>query len=91
MSARCRSEGVGSGSAATVRRATSLASCQFTDPSCGVIIACICPISAFRSGIPAPPAPVPPNAPPNAWNICSNGVPLNGLFGRRAVARVVCS
>jgi hypothetical protein len=76
----------GSGFSATVRRATSVASVQFTEPSCGAIIACICDISADRSGIcPAPPTPpgappnMPPSPPPKAVNICSNGVPLKGL------------
>ena len=85
-SLRWRSVGVGSGSSATVRRATSLARVQFTEPSCGAIIACIWLINAERSGIPpAPCAPPnapgrPPPAPPKALKICSNGVPLKGLL-----------
>jgi len=75
MSERCAADGDGSGSCATVLRATSLARFQFTAPSWGCIIACIWLISAERSGIPVPPAP-----PEKAANICSNGVPRNGLF-----------
>ena len=84
ISPACRSVGDGSGCSATVRRATSLASVQFTEPSCGDIIACIWLISADRSGMPPPPGipgkppPAPPR-PPNALKICSNGVPLKGL------------
>ena len=89
--ARCRSVGDGSGSWATVCRATSLASVQFTEPSCGAIIACIWPISADRSGIRrpagrrAPGRRTPPSAPRSALKICSNGVPLNGLCRSRPV------
>ena len=70
---------------AAARRAMSLARFQFTAPSCGCIIACIWPMSAEKSGIPAPPpapnAPAPPRAPPppKAAKSCSKGVPLKGL------------
>ena len=82
-SLRCRSVGEGSGCCATVWRATSLARFQFTEPSCGVIIACIWLISCERSGMPAAPCSGATGAaaPPKALKICSNGVPLNGLFG----------
>ena len=80
-SVRCRSVGDGSGCSATVRRATSLASVQFTEPSCGAIIACIWLISAERSGIPAPPA---------AGAAAAQGAPegVEDLLERRALERV---
>src|SRR4029079_5833054 len=62
-----------------------LASAQFTEPSCGAIIACIWLINADRSGMPPAPPVMPgkpaPAAPPapNALKICSNGVPLKGF------------
>ena len=53
----CFCEGDGSFSCATARRAMSRAASQFRAPSYGCIIAWICPNSAPRSGMPAPPAP----------------------------------
>ncbi len=81
--------GSGPASWATVRRATSLARFQFTEPSWGCIIACIWPISADEVGHAAGargagPAGAAEGA-TEGLNICSNGVPLNGLPLLRSV------